>query len=257
LNQSSSVTKKGSFTGATGRRIGKFELADGGTIFLDEIGELPLELQSKMLRVLQEREIERIGGGELIPINVRVIAASNRDLQKEVAAGRFRADLFFRLNAFPIFLPSLRERTGDIPMLALHFAQKFAREFGRPQRPIRERDMQELKERQWKGNIRELAHAIEQAVILSEGPVLDFSTILTPRSRTPATLNPDPAKGIQSMAVFEEEVREMERTLILDALDQAKGRVSGKGGAAELLSLHPKTLYTRIEKLGLRKRYHT
>jgi len=249
--------EKGSFTGATGRRIGKFELADGGTIFLDEIGELPLELQSKMLRVLQEREIERIGGGELIPINVRVIAASNRDLQKEVAAGRFRADLFFRLNAFPIFLPSLRERTGDIPMLALHFAQKFAREFGRPQRPIRERDMQELKERQWKGNIRELAHAIEQAVILSEGPVLDFSTILTPRSRTPATLNPDPAKGIQSMAVFEAEVREMERTLILDALDQAKGRVSGKGGAAELLSLHPKTLYTRIEKLGLRKRYHT
>ncbi len=116
--------EKGSFTGATGRRIGKFELADGGTIFLDEIGELPLELQSKMLRVLQEREIERIGGGELIPINVRVIAASNRDLQKEVAAGRFRADLFFRLNAFPIFLPSLRERTGDIPMLALHFAQK-------------------------------------------------------------------------------------------------------------------------------------
>jgi len=249
--------EKGSFTGATGRRIGKFELADGGTIFLDEIGELPLELQSKMLRVLQEREIERLGGGKLIPVNVRVIAASNRDLQKEVAAGRFRADLFFRLNAFPIFLPPLRARTGDISMLALHFAQKFAREFGRPNRPIRERDMQELKERQWKGNIRELAHAIEQAVILTDGPVLDFSTILTPRSRHLAALSPNPAKGIQSMAIFEEEVREMERTLILDALDQAKGRVSGKGGAAELLSIHPKTLYTRIEKLGLRKRYHT
>jgi len=142
-------------------------------------------------------------------------------------------------------------------MLALHFAQKFAREFGRPNRPIRERDMQELKERQWKGNIRELAHAIEQAVILTDGPVLDFSTILTPRSRHLAALSPNPAKGIQSMAIFEEEVREMERTLILDALDQAKGRVSGKGGAAELLSIHPKTLYTRIEKLGLRKRYHT
>ena len=173
--------EKGSFTGATERRIGKFEVADGGTIFLDEIGELPLELQAKMLRVLQERELERLGGRRVITVDVRVIAATNRNLEKEVEAGRFREDLFFRLNAFPLFLPPLRERRDDRPVLALHFAEKFAREFGRPLRTIRDSDMRELASLDWKGNIRELSHYIEQAVIMSEAETLDFSSILTSR----------------------------------------------------------------------------
>ncbi len=244
--------EKGSFTGAVERRIGKFELADGGTIFLDEIGELPLELQAKMLRVLQEKELERIGGRRVIPVNVRVIAATNRDLEKEVAAGRFREDLYFRLNAFPLPLPPLRERRDDIPVLAMHFARKFAREFGKPERAIRERDMRELVSREWRGNIRELSHCIEQAVIVSEGDTLDFSTALPPRNEYVPLSAPS---ALMTMAELEEEMRGMERKLILDALDRAGGRVSGEGGAAELLKINAKTLYSRIEKLSLRKRY--
>lgn len=244
--------EKGSFTGATERRIGKFELADGGTIFLDEIGELPLELQAKMLRVLQERELERIGGRRVIPVDVRVIAATNRDLEKEVAAGRFREDLYFRLNVFPLSLPPLRERRDDIPMLALHYARRFAREFGKPLRSIRERDMRELMSRDWKGNVRELSHCIEQAVIVSEGEALDLSTALPPARKSAVAAAPT---ALMTMAAFEEETRNMERKLILAALDQAEGRVSGEGGAAELLKLNAKTLYSRIDKLGIRKRY--
>ncbi len=244
--------EKGSFTGATERRIGKFELADGGTIFLDEIGELPLELQSKLLRVLQEKELERIGGRRVIPVDVRVIAATNRDLEKEVAAGGFREDLYFRLNAFPLALPPLRERRDDIPVLAMHFARKFAREFGKPERAIRERDMRELTSRDWKGNIRELSHCIEQAVIVSEDELLDLSTSLPPRGESVVST---PQSPIMTMEEFEEEARSMERTLILDALDRAGGRVSGENGAAELLKINAKTLYSRIDKLGIRKRY--
>jgi transcriptional regulator with GAF, ATPase, and Fis domain len=244
--------EKGSFTGAIDRRIGKFELADGGTIFLDEIGELPIELQAKMLRVLQERELERIGGRKVIPVDVRVIAATNRNLEKEVSAGRFREDLFFRLNAFPLSLPPLRERRADIAVLALHFAKKFAREFGRPVRAIRDSDIRELTSRDWKGNIRELSHCVEQAVIMSEGETLDFSSVLTPR----AVKSSLPAKaGSMSMRDFEEEVKTMERKLILDTLDRSGGRVSGEGGAAEQLEINAKTLYSRIDKLGIRKRY--
>ncbi|NTU59282.1 MAG: sigma 54-interacting transcriptional regulator [Chlorobiaceae bacterium] len=244
--------ERGSFTGATDRRIGKFELADGGSIFLDEIGELPLELQAKMLRVLQERELERIGGRQVISVDVRVIAATNRDLEREVAAGRFREDLFFRLNAFPISLPPLRERRDDIPVLALHFAQKFAREFGRPVRAIRDSDIRELTSRDWKGNIRELSHCVEQAVILSEGETLDFSSVLTPRAGGTVPIAGSIPRTLHD---FEEEVKVMERRLILDALDRAGGRVSGEGGAAELLEINAKTLYSRIDKLGIRKRY--
>ncbi|NTU92503.1 MAG: sigma 54-interacting transcriptional regulator [Chlorobiaceae bacterium] len=244
--------EKGSFTGATDRRIGKFELADGGTIFLDEVGELPLELQAKMLRVLQERELERIGGRQVIPLDVRVIAATNRTLAQEVATGRFREDLYFRLNAFPLFLPPLRERNEDIPVLAIHFAEKFAREFGKPYRPIREKDMADLAGRAWKGNIRELSHCVEQAVILSEGATLDFSSVLLPRLFEPAP----PESALQvTLKEFDEEVKTMERRLILDTLERSGGRVSGEGGAAELLEINAKTLYSRIDKLGIRKRY--
>ncbi len=245
--------EKGSFTGATERRIGKFELADGGTIFLDEVGELPLELQAKLLRVLQERELERIGGRRVIPIDVRVIAATNRALAQEVADGRFREDLYFRLNAFPLSLPPLRERREDIPMLALHFAEKFAREFGKPFRPISEHDMAELASRQWKGNIRELSHAIEQAVIISEGQHLDFSDVL------PGEMRQDAGQAVQQLTMkdFEESVLTMERRLILQTLERSGGRVSGDGGAAERLEVNAKTLYSRIDKLGIRKRYGT
>ena len=244
--------EKGSFTGATERRIGKFELADGGTIFLDEVGELPLELQAKMLRVLQERELERIGGRQVIPVDVRVIAATNRDLEREVAEGRFRGDLFFRINAFPLSLPPLRERREDIPVLAIHFAEKFAREFGKPFRSIREVDMADLAGRPWRGNIRELSHCVEQAVILSEGAVLDFSGVLP--TRIPDMASPEGTQQA-TMKEFEEEVSNMERRLILDTLERCGGRVSGDGGAAELLEINAKTLYSRIDKLGIRKRY--
>jgi formate hydrogenlyase transcriptional activator len=245
--------EKGSFTGATDRRIGKFELADGGTIFLDEVGELPLELQAKMLRVLQERELERIGGRQVIPVDVRVIAATNRNLEEEVAAGRFREDLFFRLNAFPLFLPPLRERRDDIPVLAIHFAEKFAREFGKPFRSIRERDMADLAGRAWKGNIRELAHCVEQAVILSDGSLLDFSLVLPPT--VPEAGAPQEGGRQVTLREFDEEMRGMERRLILETLDRCGGRVSGEGGAAEVLEINAKTLYSRIDKLGIRKRY--
>jgi transcriptional regulator with GAF, ATPase, and Fis domain len=244
--------EKGSFTGATERRPGKFELADGGTIFLDEIGELPLELQAKLLRVLQERELERIGGRQVISVDVRVITATNRNLEKEVAAGRFREDLYFRLNAFPITLPPLRERREDIPVLAQHFVGKFSREFGRPLRAVREADMLELEGRDWKGNIRELAHCIEQAVILSEGAMLDFSSILMPKAGRPGVQEEVPLVTMQD---FDHQVTAMERRLVLDALNRSDGRVSGRGGAAELLDIHPKTLFSRIDKLGIRKRY--
>ncbi len=244
--------EKGSFTGAVERRIGKFELAEGGTIFLDEIGELPLELQAKLLRVLQERELERLGGRQVIKVDVRVIAATNRDLVKEVAEGRFREDLFFRLNVFPLAIPPLSERREDIAMLAAHFAAKFSREFGKPLRTFRESDMRRLTSREWKGNIRELAHLIEQAVIVSEGPSLDFSTILSQPAPSAECQITGPVK---TMRDFELDIATMERELILDALDRSNGRVSGEGGAAERLAMHPKTLYSRIDKLAIRKRY--
>ncbi|MBM3163373.1 MAG: GAF domain-containing protein [Chlorobi bacterium] len=244
--------EKGSFTGATERRIGKFELAAGGTIFLDEIGELPLELQAKLLRVLQERELERLGGSRVIPVDVRVIAATNRDLEREVAEGRFREDLYFRLNVFPLAIPPLRERREDIPLLAAHFASRYAREFGRPELPFRELDLLRLEGRQWKGNVRELAHLVEQVVIISDGPSFDFSSILSGDSSSGDRLSIRP---LRSMHEFEEDSRMRERELILDALERAKGRVSGAGGAAEQLGMHPKTLYSRIDKLGMKKKY--
>lgn len=246
--------EKGSFTGATERRIGKFELAEGGTIFLDEIGELPLELQAKLLRVLQEREFERLGGRHVIRANVRVIAATNRNVEQEVASGRFREDLYFRLNVVPLHVPPLRERRDDIALLANHFANRYAREFSKPNRPIRQNDMQRLLGREWKGNIRELAHMVEQAVILSEGSTLDFATILAPQQTLNAPTN-RAISSLRTMRAFEEEMIAMEKQLILDTLEATGGRVSGSGGAAERLAMHPKTLYTRIATLGLSKRY--
>ncbi len=260
--------EKGAFTGAVERRTGKFELADGGTIFLDEIGELPLDLQAKLLRVLQEKEIERVGGRREIKVDVRVIVATNRVLEDEVAAGRFRQDLFYRLTAFPLRLPALRERPEDIPLLLTHFQTKLARRMGKPRRAIRPPDLAALQAWRWPGNIRELEHVVEQAVILSTGTVLDFSNFQPrfPHSPLPAASLPQsPGVGelVSPPALSAPEgpgerallpsLREQERTHILAALARTGGRVSGPRGAAVLLDINPKTLEARMRRLGIRR----
>ncbi|MFD2571634.1 sigma 54-interacting transcriptional regulator [Spirosoma soli] len=253
--------EKGAFTGAVDRRVGKFELARGGTIFLDEIGELPMELQAKLLRVLQEKEIERVGGNEAIRIDVRVIAATNRQLENEVAANRFRLDLYFRLSTFPIHLPSLRERQGDIPLLATFFAQKSARKLGKPFCGIADSVLNELINYSWPGNIRELENVIEQAVILNNGqsplelgrPLVNslFMGSLVPfglpQTSQAQTSSPKALSDIKQIQ------QETERDYILSVLKQTNGRIRGSGGAAELLNLKPTTLEYRMEKLGIRK----
>jgi PAS domain S-box-containing protein len=230
--------EKGAFTGALTKKMGRFEVADKGTIFLDEIGELPLDLQSKLLRVLQEGEFERVGGTQTFKVNVRVIAATNRDLEQLCKTGQYRADLYYRLNVFPIQLPSLREREGDIPLLAQYFVRKFAASFGKKILRIPEQLMTSLQLYQWPGNIRELEHVIERAVILSEGPELEFVDWLSPS---------DKKTGMAKTVTLEE----MERQHIRDVLEQTNWRVSGPRGAAEVLGLKPTTLEARMKKLSI------
>jgi transcriptional regulator with GAF, ATPase, and Fis domain len=230
--------EKGAFTGALARKIGRFELADKGTIFLDEIGELPLDLQSKLLRVLQEGEFERVGGSQTFTVNVRVIAATNRDLEQQVRAGQFRSDLYYRLNVFPIHVPPLREREGDIPLLVQFFVRKFTVQQGKKIKRIPERMMTALQRYHWPGNIRELEHVVERAVILSEGPELEPIEWLTaggPQSRIDKVLT----------------LEDLEREHIRTVLEQTNWRVSGEKGAAGLLGLKPTTLEARMKKLGL------
>lgn len=238
--------EKGAFTGAHERRIGKFELANRGTLFLDEVGELPLDLQAKLLRVLQEKEFERLGGNQVLRADVRIIAATNRVLAAEVAAGRFRADLYFRLDVFPIHLPALRERPEDIEALVRHFLERFTRQFGKPVRKLRARDLQALQRNAWPGNIRELEHVVERAVIASTGPHLEFAGLA---GEVPARPPAPAAAGPIST------LREHERAHILAALAHTGGRVSGPQGAAVLLDINPKTLETRMQKLGIRRGY--
>ena len=245
--------EKGAFTGATERRIGKFELAHQGTIFLDEIGELPLELQAKLLRVLQEREIERLGGSKVIAVNVRIIAATNRVLADEVAAGRFRADLYYRLNIFPLTLPPLRERPADIPLLADYFGQKFARRMSRPFRGIKQECQQQLQEYPWPGNVRELENIIEHAVIVSQGQPLTCAlppfTPVSVRPDTAAVVGPNEAPASSGLR---EELDGLERARIKAALDKTHWRIRGENGAAALLNLKPTTLEARMKRLSLR-----
>jgi transcriptional regulator with GAF, ATPase, and Fis domain len=236
--------EKGAFTGAHDRRIGKFELADGGTIFLDEVGELPLDLQAKLLRVLQEKEFERIGGRRVIHTNVRVIAATNRVLEDEVAAGRFRADLYYRLNVFPIKVPALRERPEDVEPLLRHCLERLTKRMGKPVRGLRERDVLRLQSHTWPGNVRELEHVVEQAVIVSQGPFLEFAG--APAGSLPAPDGPLVSPEIRPL-------QDVERDHILAALQQTGGRVSGPHGAAALLGLKPTTLDARMKKLGLQR----
>jgi formate hydrogenlyase transcriptional activator len=232
--------EKGAFTGALTKKMGRFELADKGTIFLDEIGELPLDLQSKLLRVLQEGEFERVGGTQTFKVNVRVIAATNRDLEQQSKTGHYRPDLYYRLNVFPIHLPALREREGDIPLLAQYFVRKFVVNFGKKIDRIPERMMTALQHYQWPGNIRELEHVIERAVILSEGSELEPIEWLSPSH--------DKACVAKTLTL-----EEMERQHIVDVLEQTNWRVSGEKGAAKILDINPTTLEARMKKLGIER----
>ncbi len=235
--------ERGAFTGAIDRRIGKFELANHSTLFLDEIGELPLEAQSKLLRVIQERELERVGGKGTIKIDVRLIAATNRNLEEEVKAGRFRADLYFRLNVFPIPLPPLRDRGEDIEPLTHFFIQKYSRNAGRKIRKIAPRVMQQLRSYTWPGNVRELEHLLERSILLSTEGTLD--DVYIPQ-------NTDDDKHEQAH-LLNRSLEEVERSHIIATLKRCVGKISGAGSAAEILKVPGNTLHSKMKKLGISK----
>jgi formate hydrogenlyase transcriptional activator len=232
--------EKGAFTGAVAQRLGRFELADGGTIFLDEISELPLELQPKLLRVLQEREFERLGSSTTFRTNARLIAATNRDLASMVEAGKFRADLFYRLNVFPLQMPSLRERPEDIPLLVRHFTQHFARALKKQIDTISSEAMSALTRYTWPGNIRELQNVVERAVILSSGPVLNVPI-------ADLKINGNGNGAVHESGTLEE----VERRHILSVLEQTNWVLSGPNGAAARLGIKRSTLQFRLHKLGI------
>jgi PAS domain S-box-containing protein len=241
---------RGAFTGAIKDRVGRFELADHGTLFLDEIGEVPLELQSKLLRVLQEGQFEKLGEERTRTVDVRIVAATNRDLETEVKAGCFRQDLFYRLSVFPIELPPLRDRVEDIPMLAEHFLTESARKLGFNPPPLSPLQLNELQSYDWPGNVRELQNVIERAVIRSGNGRLELGLTRSSSSR-PVTRKIDRQvqPGVTSLA----EVKEQERTLILEALAKTRGKIYGANGAAALLGLKPTTLSSRVHRLGLKR----
>ena len=239
---------RGAFTGAIKDQAGRFELADGGTIFLDEIGEVPLAMQSKLLRVLQEQELERVGEARTRKVDVRIVAASNRDLKKEVDAGRFRQDLFYRLSVFPIMLPPLRDRREDIPLLAAHFARKIAQKMNRPVSRIDASTMAQLAAYDWPGNVRELQNAVERAIIVSGGGLLQFDLLVSQPVRVPEPIERAPSTpGLLSRG----HLKGQERENIVEALRRSRGKVYGPGGAAELLGTKPTTLASRIRALGI------
>ncbi|MEZ5313885.1 MAG: sigma 54-interacting transcriptional regulator [Thermoanaerobaculia bacterium] len=232
--------ERGAFTGASQKRLGRFELADGGTLFLDEVGELPAEAQVKLLRVLQEQEFERVGGDRTIRVDVRLIAATNRDLEEEVRQGRFRADLYYRLNVFPVRVPPLRERNEDIPLLASHFVRQFGKKMAKPLKGLSEESAGRLQKYAWPGNVRELQNVIERACVLADSAIVEVSDLQAGRS-----IAPDEAQEeLVSMV-------EMERRHIRRALSACGGQIQGASGAAALLGLHPNTLRSKMEKLGL------
>lgn len=245
--------EKGAFTGAIAQRIGRLELANHGTLFLDEVGEIPLELQPKLLRVLQEQEFERLGSTRTIRTDVRLIAATNRNLAAMVQEQKFRADLFFRLNVFPIELPPLRERAEDIPLLVRHFAEEFSRRMGKRVEAISSQTMNALREYQWPGNIRELQNVIERSVILSSGPSLNVPVAeLHPRVMPASASEAAPEKSARRTPV-RSILAEVDRNQIIHALEDAGGRIGGAGGAAARLGLKRTTFITRMKKLGIHR----
>jgi len=237
---------KGAFTGAVAHHTGRFELADGGTIFLDEIGDLPVELQPKLLRVLQDGEFERVGSTKTIKVDVRVIAATNRDLENAVAVGEFRKDLFYRLQVFPIYVPPLRERTGDIPLLVWYFLGRTKVSIGRPMESVPDDVMQRLVRYPWPGNVRELENVIERAVILCRGTSLQLEEAFGLR-------NVGNAGRSGAHATASTRMEDVERAHILQVLEECGWRIKGKSNAAERLGLHPSTLVHRLKKLGIER----
>jgi formate hydrogenlyase transcriptional activator len=247
--------EKGAFTGAVAQHVGRLELADSGTLFLDEVGEIPLELQPKLLRVLQEQEFERLGGTRTIRTNVRLIAATNRDLPAMVQELKFRSDLFFRLNVFPLELPPLRERPEDIPLLVRHFAEEFSRRMSRTIETISSETMNALCQYRWPGNIRELQNVIERSVILSSGPSLNVPVAELHSSTVPVPANdPAPAKSTRRTPV-RSILAEVDRNQIIRALKESDGRIGGPGGAAARLGLKRTTFITRMNKFGIERNH--
>jgi formate hydrogenlyase transcriptional activator len=240
--------EKGAFTGALQRHLGRFELANGGTIFLDEIGELPAETQSALLRVLQEREFERVGGSQPISVDVRVLAATNRDLKAAVAAGTFREDLFYRLNVFPIQVPPLRQRADDIPPLVEYLIDRYAKKAGKKIRKIEKKTMELFQTYKWPGNIRELQNVVERAVILCDDDTfsVDETWLIQESPREPRPLSAPPTRLLR---LDEDQEREM----IEAALAESKGRVAGPFGAAVKLGIPRQTLESKIVNLGINK----
>src|SRR5712692_1909931 len=247
---------KGAFTGAIDRRVGRFELAHHGTIFLDEVGELPLETQVKLLRVLQEQEFEPVGSSRTVHVDVRIIAATNRNLEEAVRAGRFRADLFYRLNVFPLQVPALRERREDVRLLAMFFLTQFAHKLSKPVATVTEETLELLTAYAWPGNIRELQNVIERAVILIRGRTLELDRDLLPRAaeaggaESAATAVP---KRETSPALALPSLEDVERSHILTVLEQTSWVIEGPKGAAAILKLHPNTLRSRLERLGIKR----
>ncbi len=252
---------KGAFTGALDRRTGRFELADGGTIFLDEVGELPLETQVKLLRVLQEREFEPVGSSRALRVNVRVIAATNRNLEEAIKTGRFRSDLFYRLNVFPLEVPPLRERPSDIPKLAKFFLSNYSKKLGKNIDGLAQNTMDRMLNYSWPGNIRELQNVIERAVVLSKSRILDLQHELTP-NLTSESANREASKvaeGTHATAAPASQLptmKEIERNHIIAALKMTSGVIEGSNGAAKILHLHPNTLRNRMAKLGIKRSDH-
>jgi transcriptional regulator with GAF, ATPase, and Fis domain len=246
---------RGAFTGAVKDRVGRFELAHGGTLFLDEIGEVPLELQSKLLRVLQEGQFEKVGEDRTRTVDVRIIAATNRDLADEVKAGRFRHDLYYRLSVFPIEVPPLRERMEDIPVLAQRFLQQSARKLGANVPRLTPAQIKELQSYDWPGNVRELQNALERAVIRSRNGHLDLdlglrhSTSAAPAPRVPRRADATPKTAPASL----QDLKQHERSFILEALSKTRGKIYGPDGAAALLGLKPTTLSSKVHRMGLKK----
>ncbi|TDR79676.1 sigma 54-interacting transcriptional regulator [Paludibacterium purpuratum] len=243
--------EKGAFTGANGQRLGRFELANQGTLFLDEVGDIPLELQPKLLRVLQEREIERLGGQKIIPVDVRVISATSCDLSQMIAERRYRSDLFYRLNVFPIWVPPLRERPEDIPLLARFFAHKFARRLKRNIECIADETLTRLSQHPWPGNVRELQNVIERAVILSRGPELHLPMADLQSPSTPPSVAPARPAGGLAAPLSPDDGSEPERERILRVLREANGIVAGPKGAAARLGLKRTTLLSRMQRMGI------
>jgi formate hydrogenlyase transcriptional activator len=254
--------EKGAFSGAISRRVGRFELARGGTIFLDEVGEVPLDVQVKLLRVLQEREFERVGGTQSIKVDVRVIAATNRDLVKSIGASKFREDLYYRLNVFPIALPSLRDRAVDVPLLVHFLVARFAARIGARIESVGKTTMERLSRYSWPGNIRELENVLERAVILANGPTLEIDPEVFASERgegseargekasstsTPLAPGPSPLGSTTPLESLDSSMRKH----ILAALEQSGWIIDGPRGAAKILNLHPNTLRSRMKKLGI------